>query len=124
MGNKLSHQSGPSNYCSQDLEKVLEENRRLREENERLRRMLGLAPTSTPAYQVREPPALFSCPESLPQVDSKSPIKDKIHLFRILFRGREDVYAAQWLSERTGKKGYSPARVGTACTDNPIMRPN
>ena len=37
------------------------------------------------------------------------PAKEKIKLFRTLFRGREDVYAVFWFNERTGKKGYSPA---------------
>ena len=38
-----------------------------------------------------------------------SPSADKIALFRNLFRGRGDVYPVYWISERTGKKGYSPA---------------
>ncbi|MDA8195159.1 MAG: DEAD/DEAH box helicase family protein [Thermaerobacter sp.] len=34
---------------------------------------------------------------------------DKIHLFRSLFRGREDVYAVRFSNARTGKTGYAPA---------------
>ncbi len=34
---------------------------------------------------------------------------DKIHLFRSLFRGREDVYAVRFSNSRTGKSGYVPA---------------
>lgn len=33
---------------------------------------------------------------------------EKIKLFRSLFRGRDGVYARLWLSQRTGKSGYSP----------------
>ena len=33
---------------------------------------------------------------------------DKIHLFRNLFRGREDVYPKRWENSKTGKSGYSP----------------
>jgi superfamily II DNA or RNA helicase len=33
----------------------------------------------------------------------------KIALFRMLFRGREDVYAKFWESRKTGRKGYGPA---------------
>jgi len=33
----------------------------------------------------------------------------KVQLFRSLFRGREDVFARRWESNRTGKAGYSPA---------------
>jgi len=34
--------------------------------------------------------------------------KEKISIFRNLFKGREDVFAKYWESSRTGKKGYSP----------------
>ena len=34
---------------------------------------------------------------------------EKVALFRALFRGREDVYARRFESQRTGKTGYSPA---------------
>ena len=37
--------------------------------------------------------------------------KDKIVLFRSLFRGREDVYARRFESYKTGKSGYQPACV-------------
>ena len=46
---------------------------------------------------------------SLPAVTNQSSVKEKIALFRSLFRGREDVYAVRWTNERTGKSGYSPA---------------
>jgi len=34
--------------------------------------------------------------------------KEKISIFRNLFKGREDVFAKYWVSRRTGKQGYSP----------------
>lgn len=34
--------------------------------------------------------------------------KEKISIFRNLFKGREDVFAKYWVSRKTGKKGYSP----------------
>lgn len=34
--------------------------------------------------------------------------KEKISIFRNLFKGREDVFAKYWISRRTGKQGYSP----------------
>lgn len=34
--------------------------------------------------------------------------KDKIRLFRSLFKGRESVYALRWQNAKTGKSGYSP----------------
>jgi len=42
-------------------------------------------------------------------VTSRSSEKDKILLFRTLFRGREDVYARRFESKKTGKSGYQPA---------------
>jgi len=34
--------------------------------------------------------------------------KEKISIFRNLFKGREDVFAKYWVSRKSGKKGYSP----------------
>ena len=42
-------------------------------------------------------------------VTNRSPARDKIALFRSLFRGREDVYSKRWENARTGKSGYAPA---------------
>jgi superfamily II DNA or RNA helicase/very-short-patch-repair endonuclease len=42
-------------------------------------------------------------------VTNRSPPADKIHLFRSLFRGREDVYPRRFESRKTGKAGYAPA---------------
>jgi hypothetical protein len=42
-------------------------------------------------------------------VDRTSPARDKIGLFRSLFRGREDVYPRRIESRKTGKSGYAPA---------------
>lgn len=84
-----------------DMERRLRELERecadLRRENAYLRSRLG-----TPAP---EPPV--AVPVMSPTVDGKSPAKEKIALFRSLFRGREDVFAKRWES-RSGKVGYSP----------------
>ena len=42
-------------------------------------------------------------------VSKRSPAREKIALFRSLFRGREDVYPKRWENARTGKAGYAPA---------------
>ena len=91
----------------------------LRAENRRLRSLLGLevpepvaaAPPPTPAWA----PTLFPDPQpSLGRafVDGHSPPGAKVALFRSLFAGRDDVYAAQWENERSGKSGWSPVVVG------------
>ncbi len=43
-----------------------------------------------------------------PSVHHRSPVTEKISLFRSLFRGREDVYPRRFESRRTGKTGYQP----------------
>jgi len=45
-------------------------------------------------------------PES--NITNESTEKQKIALFRSLFRGREDVYPRRFESKRTGKSGYQP----------------
>jgi superfamily II DNA or RNA helicase len=41
-------------------------------------------------------------------INNKSANRQKISLFRSLFRGREDVYPKLWVSKKSGKQGYSP----------------
>ena len=41
-------------------------------------------------------------------ITSRSPARDKIALFRSLFRGREDVHPKRWENSGTGKSGYAP----------------
>ena len=42
-------------------------------------------------------------------VTQQSSSKDKVNLFRDLFKGRDDVYPKRWENSKTGKSGYSPA---------------
>ncbi|MBI5882355.1 MAG: hypothetical protein HZB91_04540 [Elusimicrobia bacterium] len=92
-----------------DLDQARTEIERLRRENQELRQRLEPTVADTAArYQTQEGELPFE-PQPLPTASNASPVKDKIALFRSLFRGREDVYAERWVSERTGKKGYSPA---------------
>lgn len=46
---------------------------------------------------------------STPPVTSLSSEEEKIHLFRSLFRGREDVFPKRFESTKTGKSGYQPS---------------
>lgn len=101
----------------QDLDRQLaamrEECIRLHQENERLRKILGLPAEAVEAAVLpAAEPRLFPSAEPLPMVDSHSLVAAKITLFRTLFRGREDVYPVLWVNERTGRKGYSPAVKG------------
>jgi hypothetical protein len=49
-----------------------------------------------------------NAPSASVTINSKSANRQKISLFRSLFRGREDVYPRLWVSKKTGKQGYSP----------------
>ena len=66
----------------------------LRAENRRLRSLLGL---DVPERPTAEPPATSAWEPTL---------------FRSLFAGRDDVYAARRENARSGKSGWSPAVVG------------
>jgi superfamily II DNA or RNA helicase len=96
-----------------ELEEAFQEIQRLRLENSELKKRLGLpdaAVHESPVDDSQEtslPSSLES--EPLPKADSHSSSQDKINLFRVLFKGREDVYPALWMNQSTGKKGYSPA---------------
>jgi superfamily II DNA or RNA helicase len=79
--------------------------KRLREENARLRAMLGIpAPTGDGAALHAE----ASAADSKKSLVSPPTPEEKIALFQSLFRGRQDVYAARW-DGKGGKSGYSPA---------------
>ncbi len=71
----------------------------LRRENSRLKELLnthGIAwKEESNAYEYQP-------------LNSKQGIKEKISIFRALFRGRSDVYPLRWQSSK-GKSGYSPA---------------
>ena len=77
---------------SRQLKAALEECTRLKEENKRLKALLGI-----PEKKPKTAPAAGLSAE------------DKIALFRSLFRGREDVYPSRWESAKSGDSGFSPA---------------
>ena len=86
-----------------------QENIRLREENARLRRLLAVH--SIPIPQLApENPALTKPVEMASPVDREERARQRITLFRTLFRGREDVYARRWQND-DGRHGYVPAAV-------------
>ncbi|MCH5228181.1 MAG: DEAD/DEAH box helicase, partial [Muribaculaceae bacterium] len=43
-----------------------------------------------------------------PQFVSNLSLQEKVTLFQNLFKGREDVFAKRWFSNKTGKSGYQP----------------
>jgi superfamily II DNA or RNA helicase len=93
---------------------VEEELEALRAENARLRSLLGMdRAEDNPSGPWR--PTLFSEVQSTASrrpVDHSASREEKVALFRSLFVGRADVYAARWANERTGKAGWSPQVEG------------
>lgn len=88
------------------LSEALAEVERLKEENERLKKLLGIRtsfPGIIPGSNILSPTF----------VTTKSSTQDKIRLFRSLFHGRDDVYAVRW-EDKNGKSGYSPACIRDA----------
>ena len=55
-------------------------------------------------------PAVTPTQAKQPCIDSPTTVEAKLSLFSRLFRGRDDVYPKLWMSTKTGRKGYSPAR--------------
>jgi hypothetical protein len=53
--------------------------------------------------------------EALQQFSSR----EKIYIFRQLFRGREDVFPKRWDNRKTGRSGYSPACSNEWVSESP-----
>ena len=80
----------------------------LRDENARLRHVLGLD-AARPARADAWRPTLFgsvrNASDWLEYVDHESPAEAKVTLFRELFAGRSDVYAIRWEKRDHGQGG-------------------
>ena len=74
--------------------------KQLEEENARLRQRLGMANRSDTNIEIAE--------KTIHSFNKYSSAKEKIDLFRSLFKGREDVFARRWQSTSTGRSGYQP----------------
>ena len=102
---------------SEKLARITIERDHLREENRRLRELLGQTSGIGESLGTEDrrlfPKELGTVAENLPFAPIKTcrtelSIPEKISLFRSLFRGREDVYAVRF-ETANGKSGYSPA---------------
>jgi superfamily II DNA or RNA helicase len=67
---------------------------------EALQRRLEILPATEPIPSILQAGA-SACAPTTP--------RDKVRLFRALFRGREDVFPTRFVSKRTAKAGYAPA---------------
>jgi superfamily II DNA or RNA helicase len=91
------------------LREALEECASLKEENKRLKKLLGL-PSEEPTTEIEsiisEPLTPYATASR--SADNDSSVETQVTLFRSLFRGREDVYPVRW-EGKYGRSGYSPA---------------
>jgi superfamily II DNA or RNA helicase len=94
---------------------LLEEVKRLRKENSRLRDQLELSASEPLGETFEEIKNVekTTCDKSITHnfksiVDNTSDSCSKIDLFMSLFRGRRDVYAKRWENKNKGTSGYSP----------------
>ncbi|MCC3372253.1 DEAD/DEAH box helicase family protein [Cohnella sp. REN36] len=100
-----------SNDLEQQLVRALNEIEDLKQENRSLRLQLSnYMDLEDSTSRVPSLPQIANEQEqaSIGHVHLKSSAKEKIALFRSLFRGREDVYPVKWVN-KAGKSGYSPA---------------
>ena len=92
------------------------ENKRLRDENQRLKAQLGetaplmtgASPAAGPDQDSTEIVELPGLAQSPAPISVTSDVLTKIRIFRELFRGREDIYAIRWENRVSGKSGYMP----------------
>lgn len=96
-----------------EYEKLLIENSRLRAENVELKQRLGILDNVSEAAEQPKQKAIDTVQQteavlSQASVTMHSTPQEKISLFMSLFRGRSDVYAKRWYSEKSGKSGYQP----------------
>lgn len=81
------------------IQKVLQENELLKEEVKQLKDVLKQHNIPIPAAQTKQ----------VHHTSKDDIIKERMEIFKNLFRGRTDVYAYRW--EYNGNTGYSPARI-------------
>jgi hypothetical protein len=96
----------------EEPEDVAAELARLREENARLRGLLGMDERPGDGHTSAWSPTLLSSPAVGPAIDAESSNAAKLKLFWSLFGARSDVYALRWDNPSTGKSGWSPATRG------------
>jgi superfamily II DNA or RNA helicase len=99
---------GASAALDFELRELRREVERLRAENARLQKLVGV---TGPLVSDRPSQAvLFTPPASA--VTSRASAAEKVRLFRTLFAGRDDVYAVRWDNARSGRSGWMPAVEG------------
>ena len=94
------------------LEAAVAEATLLREENARLRGLLGLDTRRDDGHRHGWAPTLFSPPTESAPIDGTASTDERLALLRRLFGARSDVFAIRWDNASSGKSGWSPAVRG------------
>jgi hypothetical protein len=84
----------------------------LRDENARLRELLGLDARPSDGHERAWAPTLLIEQSRGPAIDATASDVEKVALVRSLFGSRSDVNAVRWDNPSTGKSGWSPAARG------------
>ena len=96
------------------LQEALIEIEQLRQENAQLKTVFKESPSPLvikPKVKVHQPALALS------PFNHQSPVEEKISLFRMLFRGREDVYPKRWESKNnnSGANQWCDNVCGVTC---------
>ena len=94
------------------LAEALAEAAELRDENARLRGLLGLENRRDDGHRHGWTPTLFTRPTESAPIDGTASIDERVTLVRTLFGARSDVFAIRWENASTAKSGWSPAIRG------------
>lgn len=97
---------------SRGHEELVRQLEQVREENVRLRGLLGLECRPHGGHETAWSPTLLAVPSERVSVDARATDAEKLALLWSLFGARSDVYATGWESGSTGKTGWSPATRG------------
>lgn len=97
---------------SDDGEDIRAELDQLRQENARLRSLLGLDERDADGHTTTWSPMLIPDTVRSASADRDSSNESKLALLTSLFGARSDVYATRWENASTGKSGWSPATTG------------
>lgn len=92
-----------------ELRELSSEVERLRAENARLLRLMGLTPDEARPASPSQTAIFEAAPGA---VHAGSPPAAKVAFYASLFAARTDVYAIRWENTRLGKSGWMPAVKG------------
>ena len=79
----------------------------LEKENSRLKALLSKHGISY-EEKMQDPITVVSKSENKDSATQRLSLQEKVKLFRMLFKGREDVFAKRWYSDVSKKSGYQP----------------